>query len=490
MTGQAYLTSSMLAERVGPFPRWEENVTSMREVMGMHEEAARSLKLDYISREALDIWRMVNGPTSRTFRNAQTTVMAPTGTIGFMMDCDTTGIEPMLGLKVYKKLVGGGVMEITPACVEEGLRRLNYRETYPRILAYVKEKGTLEGCPGFKEEHLPVFDTSFPSGPSKRSIHYMGHIKMMAAIQPFLSGAISKTVNMPETATVEDIEDAYLQAWKLGLKAIAIYRDGSKNIQPLTTKKEVPQADDLVRAKLAEVPDFAAIEAKVCGIIHELAKLPPEERRAKIRQEYAALFGTVDPDGLLDSGCHQKLTGDRMALVHEFRINGHKAYLTVGMYPDGRPAEIFVDMAKEGSTISGLLDAWAISVSFNLQHNVPLRKLVDKFAHTKFDPAGWTDNPDIKTCDSVVDYIVRWLELKFLKPKEQQQMADEGSIFRQAAAAAATMSRIPDPPGSVRIQDEVILNADAPCCADCGSIMVRNGSCFKCGNCGGTSGCS
>ncbi len=357
-------------------------------------------------------------------------MLAPTGTIGFMMDCDTTGVEPDIALVKYKKLVGGGLLKIVNQTVPEALRRLKYTEAQiNEIIQYIDENETIEGAPGLKEEHLPIFDCAFKPLNGVRSIHYMGHLKMMAAVQPFLSGAISKTVNMPEESSVEEIEQAYVEAWKMGLKALAIYRDGSKRSQPLNTSLKETKAAEGSR---------------------------PARRR---------------------------LSDERMSITHKFSVGGHEGYLTVGMYEDRTPGEIFVVMAKQGSVVSGLMDTFATSISMALQYGVPLRVLVDKFSHIRFEPSGFTNNPQIPIAKSIVDYIFRWLGQKFLTTEEQ---------------AAPIESHNPTIPLAIRqisgveAQERQVFQtqADAPPCPDCGSIMVRNGACYKCLNCGSTSGCS
>src|SRR5262249_13545234 len=313
------------------------------------------------------------------------TVLAPTGTIGFMMDCDTTGIEPDLALVKYKKLVGGGMIKIVNNTVPTALFKLGYtHEQAGAIVSYIDATGTIEGAPHIKDEHLAVFDCSFKPAKGTRSIHYMGHLKMMAAAQPFISGAISKTVNLPENATVEDIMEAYIQAWKLGLKAVAIYRYGCKKSKPLSaagTKTATSSKDD--------VTPRAAVPME-----EENLNGPPRAVRHRLKEE-------------------------RMSVTHKFNIAGHEGYLTVGLYPDGMPGELFIKMAKEGSTVSGLMDSFALAVSLGLQHGVPLKLYCDKFAHTRFEPSGWSSNPELGFAKSIMDYIFRWLELRFLTGQQQ-----------------------------------------------------------------------
>src|ERR1017187_9290880 len=374
------------------------------------------------------------------FRNSQVTVLAPTGTIGFMMDCDTTGVEPDLALVKYKKLVGGGMIKIVNSTVPSALIKLGYSEAQVNaIVSYIDATGTIEGAPGIKPEHLAVFDCSFKPAKGTRSIHYLGHIKMMAATQPFLSGAISKTVNLSHDATVEDIEQAYIESWKLGLKSVAIYRDGSKSNQVLVTSKKTKSApaaaDDAVfEISFADEGDLTA---------------PPKSVRHRL------------PD-------------TRPAVNHKFSIGGHDGYLNVGLYENGQPGEVFITVAKEGSTLSGLMDSFAVVFSIALQHGVPLEVLVSKLAHTSFDPSGWTGNEEMGFAKSIMDYLARWLELHFLK-------VQQGKLFAPKAALPAVEL------AKTEVAEET---GDAPPCPNCGNLTTRNGSCFKCANCGSTTGCS
>jgi ribonucleoside-diphosphate reductase alpha chain len=404
------------------------------------------------------------------YRNSQVTVLAPTGTIGFMMDCDTTGVEPDLALVKYKKLVGGGMIKIVNQTVPTALFKLGYdHEQANAIVSYIDATGTIEGAPHIKDDHLAVFDCSFKPAKGTRSIAYMGHLRMMAAAQPFISGAISKTVNLPENASVEDIMEAYLQAWKLGLKAVAVYRDGCKKSQPLSaagTKTANSSKDDPRPG--APAPQEDNLNA------------PPRAVRHKLQEE-------------------------RASITHKFNIGGHEGYITVGLYPNGEPGELFITMAKEGSTVSGLMDSFALAVSISLQHGVPLKLFCEKFAHTRFEPSGWSGNPDIGFAKSIMDYIFRWLQLRFLTG--QQQFLFENLRPKQGASGqgpgtsevneSSTGSLTPNPrsliPGSVHAADAlagIIDLGDAPTCSFCGSIMTRNGSCYRCGSCGSTSGCS
>ncbi|MGA3098576.1 MAG: vitamin B12-dependent ribonucleotide reductase [Bryobacteraceae bacterium] len=440
MCGQAYLTSSRIAESTGTFAAYAPNEQPFLEVIRMHRDAVNRIDRRNVStalyQGAQRAWDEAYESGRRFgYRNAQVTVIAPTGTIGFMMDCDTTGIEPDLALVKYKKLVGGGVIKIVNNTVPQALIRLGYNPAQAeKIVAHIDATGTIEGAPELKPEHLPVFDCSFRPQNGARSIHYMGHVRMMAAVQPFISGAISKTINMPEESTAEEILNAYMESWKLGLKAVAIYRDNSKRVQPLSSSSG--------KTEKAAAPAPAPVEKVVYRPVRR--KLPDERR----------------------------------SITHKFSIGGHEGYITVGMYDDGAPGEIFITMAKEGSTISGLMDAFATAVSFNLQYGVPIKFLVDKFAHVRFEPSGWTGNQQIPYAKSIMDYIFRWLGAKFLGPEYAITEAGETTTLRPTEANP--QQELPFAP----------VVADAPLCAECGSIMTRNGSCYKCGNCGGTSGCS
>jgi len=373
------------------------------------------------------------------FRNAQTTVIAPTGTIGFMMDCDTTGVEPDLALVKYKKLVGGGVIKIVNNTVPSALIRLGYSpQQVEEIVRHIDATGAIEGAPNLKPEHLAVFDCSFKAPNSNRFIHHMGHVRMMAAVQPFISGAISKTINMPEESTVEDIMGAYIESWKLGLKAVAIYRDGSKRVQPLSSGSAKGE-------KKATGPAPARVEERIV--------YRPQRR---------------------------KLPDERQAMTHKFSLAGHEGYITVGLYEDGSPGEIFITMAKEGSTISGLMDSFATAVSYGLQYGVPLKFFVDKFSHVRFEPSGYTGNPQVPYAKSIMDYIFRWMAVKFLGPNYVENEAGESLKLRPTEAEPQQKLQFPSAEGM----------DDAPACSECGGLMTRNGSCYKCENCGGTSGCS
>jgi ribonucleoside-diphosphate reductase alpha chain len=447
MCGQAYVQSARIAERMGTFAGYPKNAESMLRVIRKHRKCAYQIPARGVGASLLEASRQVWDEalavgTDHGFRNSQVTVLAPTGTIGFMMDCDTTGIEPDIALIKYKRLVGGGMLKIVNNTVPLALAKLGYAPgEVDSIVKYLDNHETIEGAPALKAEHLPVFDCAFRPAKGDRSIHWMGHIKMMGATQPFLSGAISKTVNLPSSASVEDIEQAYLEAWKQGLKAIAVYRDGCKRSQPLNTTLK-------------------------------------EEKKEEIVQPTALV--TVEPRAV-----RRRLPDERQAITHKFSIAGHEGYLTVGMYADGQPGELFCVMAKEGSVVSGLMDSFATAVSLALQYGVPLKVLCDKFSHTRFEPSGFTGNPQIPIAKSIADYIFRWLALKFL-PVEEVPVA-AGSHQEVAAASRSGPETSALGPSSA----QTFLNqADAPPCHTCGAIMVRNGACYRCTNCGATSGCS
>jgi ribonucleoside-diphosphate reductase alpha chain len=442
MCGQAYLTSARVAESVGPFAGYQKNQEPFLEVIRMHRDAARQIGGDLIEaplhEAARRVWDDAHELGRRHgYRNAQVTVIAPTGTIGFMMDCDTTGVEPELALIKYKKLVGGGVIKIVNNTVPAALLKLGYSpEQVSDIVNHIDSTGTIEGAPHIRPEDLPVFDCSFRPQNGERSIHYMGHLRMMGAVQPFISGAISKTINMPEESSVDDIMNAYIEAWRLGLKAVAVYRDGSKRAQPLSSGKGSGEKKHAAEAK-------AKITEKIV---------------------YRAL--------------RNKLPEERHSLTHKFAVGGHEGYITVGLYDDNTPGEIFIRMAKEGSTISGLMDSFATAVSMALQYGVPLKVLVDKFQHVRFEPSGWTGNKEIPYAKSIMDYIFRWLGSRYISPDYKQSEA--GEVLTLRPTEEEQQKTLPFQTGTM----------DAPICAECGSLMTINGSCYKCENCGSTSGCS
>ena len=451
MHGAANLQSARMAGALGAFPGFESNRDAMLRVLNKHRAAIGRIGSENVPLE-------LQGAIRRTwddclelgeqngFRNAQVTVLAPTGTIAFMMDCDTTGVEPDIALVKYKKLVGGGSLKIVNRSVAAALAKLKYTsEQIEAIATFIDEHDTIEGAPGLRAEHLSVFDCAFTPVNGQRSIHYMGHLRMMAAVQPFLSGAISKTVNLPGDATREDIANTYREAWRLGLKSVAIYRDGCKRTQPLS----------LSAKERADTSSKASQEA---------------ETKVETRTVYKPI--------------RRRLPDERQAFTHKFSIAGHEGYLTVGLYEDGSPGELFIVMAKEGSTISGLLDSFATSTSLAMQYGVPLSALVNKFAHTRYEPSGYTNNPEIRIAKSVSDYIFRWLSLKFLDDGKATTTTEPA----QASAKVETVQAKAPAGGGERqaFQGEL----DSPPCHNCGSIMVRNGACHKCANCGETSGCS
>jgi ribonucleoside-diphosphate reductase alpha chain len=474
MTGRAYEMSTHLAERKGAFAGYEENAKPMQGVMRMHQRACAEIRADLLPEPdvltaAKEAWQnVVDRGAIYGYRNSQASVLAPTGTIGFLMDCDTTGVEPDIALVKYKKLVGGGMMKIVNQTVPRALHTLGYGEDeVSAIVQFVDEHETIEGAPGLRNEHLPVFDCAFTPLKGTRSIHYRGHILMMGAVQPFISGAISKTVNLPNSATPEDIAAAYMLAWKAGVKALAIYRDGSKRTQPLSTGKAMPEATQAARPVRRKLPDT------------------------------------------------------RTATTHHFRIADYDGYITAGMYEDGSPGEVFMKMAKQGSTVSGLMDSLAICMSLALQYGVPLQTIADKLSHMRFDPSGFTGNPEIPMAKSIVDYVVRWLASQFLSEDEKRQV---GIITQNVRDEVRTENEI-EPSDRSGEGAEVIphpslpangngnghgpvgqtslplspreggaytfkMQEDGAICGSCGWPMIRSGTCYKCENCGSTSGCS
>ena len=525
MCGEAYLQSSKIAELCpslepatplthtveitgGACPGWYVNREPFLDVIRMHRASVNNINKKNVPTALYEAsaatWdEALQHGEKFGYRNSQVTVLAPTGTIGFMMDCDTTGIEPDLALVKYKKLVGGGMIKIVNNTVPAALFKLGYSSDQTNaIVSYIDATGTIEGAPAVKDEHLAVFDCSFKPTKGTRTIHYTGHLRMMAATQPFISGAISKTINMPEDAAVDDIMEAYISAWKLGLKAVAIYRDGSKKAQPLSSMGSATHKsgkDDVILSGGASAP-----ESK--DLLSDESSEPPKAVRHRL------------PD-------------ERLSITHKFKVGGHEGYLTVGLYKNGMPGELFITMAKEGSTVSGLMDSFACATSIALQHGVPLKLLCEKFAHTRFEPSGWSNNPDIGYAKSIMDYIFRWLQLRFLTG-QQQALFDGlrpkyvGGIAPVSAPdepnyGGASSSVIPSersesrdpyvgddptlftgtragaPGGTVTghhhaadALKELIDMGDAPSCSVCGAIMTRNGSCYRCMSCGSTSGCS
>ncbi|TWT79818.1 Vitamin B12-dependent ribonucleotide reductase [Planctomycetes bacterium CA13] len=500
--GEANRTSAEIAGVVRPFDGYAENEVPMLNVMQMHRDACDSINDEgpaELKQAAQDLWdEVLKIGEKYGFRNAQATVLAPTGTISFMMDCDTTGIEPDIALVKYKQLAGGGMLKIVNQTVKLGLKKLGYDEAQIEgILAFIDEHDTIEGAPDLDPEHLKVFDCAFKPANGVRSIAWQAHVSMMAAAQPFLSGAISKTVNMPNDVTPKDIADAYYWGWELGLKAIAIYRDGSKQSQPLNTKQD-------------DQEDEKASAGTTTKVVEKVVYKPRRER----------------------------LPDTRQSLTHKFSISGHEGYLCVGLYPDGRPGEMFITMAKEGSTIGGIMDSFGTALSIALQYGVPLEVLVNKFSHTRFEPMGMTSNKDIRIAKSVVDYIARWLGLTFMSGSgdyspsaSSPEKSGNGPVApttnrvieglkEDAGAAVAIAERatflaslpesisngnnnghaatnghsraLEDNDPSVTSQGEQFarFQMDAPSCDNCGSITVRNGNCYLCHNCGNSMGCS
>jgi ribonucleoside-diphosphate reductase alpha chain len=460
MCGHACFTSARIAQSRGAFNGYARNREPFLQVMQMHREQAYHVSDTHVPKGLLEASQNAWNETLKVgekygFRNGQVTVIAPTGTIAFMMDCDTTGIEPDIALIKYKRLVGGGMLKIVNNTVPLALKHLDYSDKEAQeIVQFIDENETIEGAPGLKDQHLPIFDCAFRPANGTRSISPLGHVKMMSAVQPFLSGAISKTVNMPEDASVDDIYEMYVEGWKRGLKALAVYRDNCKRAQPLSTKK-----DDEASSTPAEDPKAVGLPAR--------RQLPPE----------------------------------RPALTHKFAIGGHEGYITVGMFADGLPGEIFITMSKEGSTIRGLMDTIATSISLALQYGVPLQALVDRFSHMRFEPSGFTGNPDIPIAKSIVDYIFRWLAIKFIRDEED---AVDTTLSTKAEAVLKEVIDAPQPQMKLPIgvstgnplndaaYEKAIFRsqADSPPCHVCGTLTVRSGACYTCPNCGTSSGCS
>src|SRR6202789_483994 len=614
MCGQAYLQSAVVAANCPPIPSATPLTASVErqggacpgyyvnrepflDVIRMHRAEVNNIgksrqsgepfnvpQLDALIDASRESWAtaLIFGE-KYGYRNAQTTVLAPTGTIGFMMDCDTTGIEPDLALVKYKKLVGGGMTQIVNKPGPAALFKLGYNnDQVNAIVSYIDATGTIEGAPGIKPEHLAVVDCSFKPAKGTRSIHDMGHIKMMAATQPCLAGAISKTVNLPTEATIDDVAEAYAESWRQGIKAVAIYRDGSKGTQPLNTSmdaKTEPSALDVVGARVlsniaaGQAPaeaDLKALDGKASEKVEVSAKhitaaassfemLLEEIAKAAVPQVAAVPVAATVPAQDLNApprAVRHRLPEERASVTHKFSIAGHEGYITVGLYPTGEPGEIFIRMAKEGSTVSGLMDSFATAVSLALQHGVPLRVLCEKFAHTRFEPSGWTGSEQIGFAKSLMDYIFRWLSLRFLsgtqltlfaglaprpaqlpaapptiladrEPEQEaaipstlqqdqlsrlveevarklQQVgtrgmgstsAPAGVIVPEVQAVPAAKSELPPLTARGLYQatqgmKDMYQMGDAPSCGTCGAIMVRNGSCYRCMECGSTSGCS
>ena len=454
MTGRAYRKSAEIASRMGPFAGYQPNAAAMIGVMAQHRAAVGNIEnTDVVPADLLSSCRRawdeaLNLGEVHGYRNAQATVLAPTGTISFMMDCDTTGVEPDFSLVKSKKLVGGGEITIVNKTVPMALERLGYAPAeVSEIEAYIDEKNTVIGAPHVKKEHYPVFDCAV----GERAIHYMGHVKMMGAVQPFISGAISKTVNLPEEATVDDVAQVLLDAWKLGVKAIAIYRDNCKVAQPLSSKTG---------------------------------------------EAIQALTGVAAPPVPLTQ--RRRLPEDRVEVGRKFRVGEYEGYIHVGLYEDGTPGDIFVDIAKEGTTLGGLMNAFMISVSLGLQYGVPLEVYVSKFAHMRFEPSGQTNDADIRVAKSIVDYIFRWMGKRFLTADQQEEIgilsaevkARLAERYSNGGGGSAEPQAAPletPPPGQT-----ALFNAweDAVECAKCGGRMIRTGSCYTCRDCGTNTGCS
>ncbi len=524
MTGHAYEQSARLAGVMGPFkgyrdarcahiskPLAEDNVASMLGVIRQHRGAVENIQpseeFNYLKEEARRTWdAALEGGRETGYRNAQVSVLAPTGTIAFLMDCDTTGVEPDIALVKYKLLAGGGMLKIVNRTVPEGLRRLGYSdEEIGRITAHIEKFDTIEDVTengqtvtsGLKAAHLPIFDCAFKPFKGKRSIQYLAHLKMMAAAQPFISGAISKTVNMPNECTVADIRDAYFQAWKMGLKCVAIYRDGSKRSQPLNTRKTNEGGDR------SSAGSAGGLDARIKELEHQVTKLQAEAGKPLRR----------------------RLPDTRTAITHKFDIAGHEGYLTVGLFEDNQPGELFITMAKEGSTIGGLMDSIGTLTSLALQYGVPLEALVRKFAHQRFEPSGFTRNPEIRNASSITDYVFRWLAFQFIpgfreanlgnrnqpelampglmeevkkkvnRPVPELPLAEDTEVLDVSAKGNGNghspAQSGPSPVQIKNLSDAVAhFQQDAPTCPNCGHVAVRNGACYKCLNCGESLGCS
>ncbi len=525
MTGHAYEQSAQIAAVLGPFqgyhdarcahvakPLNQDNVQSMLGVILQHRDAVQQIQpsqeFNYLKEEARQCWdRALERGRAVGYRNAQVTVLAPTGTIAFLMDCDTTGIEPDIALVKYKLLAGGGMLKIVNRTVPEALRRLGYAAPeIERLEAHIEKFDTIEDVTddgqtvrsGLRPEHLPIFDCAFKPYRGRRSIPYLAHLKMMAAAQPFISGAISKTVNMPHESTIEDIRQAYVEAWKLGLKCVAIYRDGSKRSQPLNTKKTNEGVDQA-----------AAADSTLAGRLKEL-----EAEVARLRE-------------LAGKPLRRRLSDTRPAITHKFDVAGHEGYLTVGLFEDGHPGELFITMAKEGSTIGGLMDGLGTLTSLALQYGVPLEALVRKFAHQRFEPSGFTKNPDIRNASSITDYVFRWMAVQFIpgyreanspnrnqpelampglqdevkkkvnRPVPELALAEDTDLLEVKSGAQGHPNGQPAPKPATAERTVKSLNdaiahfqEDAPPCPNCGHVAVRNGACYKCLNCGESLGCS
>ncbi len=466
LCGEAYLQSARVAAALGPFEGYAVNREPMLGVIEKHRSHAMKLSTTYVPLDLLHASRTAWDQALQMgrevgFRNSQATVLAPTGTIAFMMDCDTTGVEPDIALVKYKKLVGGGMLKMVNGTVPGALKRLGYdSKDVQAIVEYLESEDTIEGAPELRDEHLPVFDCAFKASKGSRTIAPEGHLRMMGAVQPFLSGAISKTINMPNETSSEDVLEAFMLAWKLGLKAVAIYRDGCKRTQPLNTSRDGDK----------KTADAAPASAPVATVPVTTPEFQPVRRR---------------------------LPADCRSIRHKFDVAGHEGYIHVGFYDDGTPGEIFIKMAKEGSTISGLMDTIATLTSMSLQYGVPLDALVSKFGHVRFEPSGFTKNQEIPYAKSLTDYIFRFLGTRFMSADKRTLMglgeaSESAPTVPPLQAVSVSVETSQD--GHVRATAGATIafspQADAPSCSDCGSIMIRNGSCYRCTNCGATSGCS
>ena len=499
LTGHAYATSARTAARMGPFAGFHENADAMLGVLRMHQSETSNINEDLVAPELLsaaqEAWDdAVELAEQYGVRNSQASVLAPTGTIGLMMDCDTTGIEPDLGLVKTKKLVGGGTMSIVNQTVPRALRQLGFDEPkVDEIVAYIDEHKTIVGAPGILPGHLPVFACSM----GDNTIHYSGHLKMMGAVQPFISGAISKTVNVPEDVTVEEVEQLHIDAWRLGIKAVAMYRDNCKVGQPLSTTKKEGAVDSGDTA-----PPGSAAEAHDRELAARIAELEEALVHERARKNESVVVGAV----------RERLPRHRRSKTFAFRIADCEGYVTVGEYEDGRPGEVFIKVSKQGSTLAGIMDAFSISISLGLQHGVPLSTYVRKYSNMKFEPAGITDDAELRIATSLVDYIFRRVALDYLTYEERQELGVmstsertqptlpgvEESATRSVgigddALAPAAEAPAPAAAAPAAPQPELLARAeqrDAPFCYSCGNVMQRSGSCYVCTSCGSTSGCS
>jgi len=489
MTGHAYATSARTAGRMGPHEGFAENAEPMLNVLRMHRDASYQIDTKLAPADILEAaqhaWEeAVDLGTRYGTRNAQATVLAPTGTIGLLMDCDTTGIEPDLGLVKFKKLVGGGNMAIVNQTVPRALTKLGYSDDeVAAIVEYIDVNKSIMGAPALKNEHLPVFACSM----GDNTIHYLGHVKMMGAVQPFISGAISKTVNMPEDATIEDVENLHLDAWKLGVKAVAIYRDNCKVGQPLSTAKK--DGDTSTASVTATDSVAAELQTKINALEAQL-------QIAKSEGGTSVVVGAV----------RERLPRRRVSTTFSFRVADCEGYVTVGEYENGRPGEVFIKVSKQGSTLAGIMDAFSISISLGLQHGVPLATYVRKYVNLKFEPSGMTDDPDLRIATSLVDYIFRRMALDYLSPTEREEIGVLSTseriqptlpeVVEQSTPSAGisiqpTLIEVaPKPAGLPPRETPAAESHDAPMCYQCGDQMQRAGSCHVCASCGATSGCS